>query len=875
MRFWQRKSRESEIERELNAHLDLEAEEQQESGLTPEESRFRARRTLGNSTLIKESVREVWSWNWLETLGQDLRYAVRSLRASPVFALVAILSLGFGIGANTAIFSFVNALLLKHLPVPEPARLVMMAEYEKGEVTNTAYSWPFVMALGRDSRVFEAVAGRAPVRVNVTAEGFSEPLSGEVVTGDYFRMLRVKPALGRLLTEDDVLAAAANPVCVISYSTWQERFAGDPHIIGRKLPLNAHPYTVVGVTEPGFYGPQLQSRVDLQLPVSRMGDFMGGFFASLSVGAMWKSPTFSWLQPLARLKPGVTLTQAQADIQPVARAAKMISQKAEFRLTDGSQGIGFGSNYAKPVIVLMAIVALVLLIACANLAGLLLARGTFRAKEFAVRLSLGASRWRLVRQLMVESLAIACCGGLTGLLLAYWIVHTLLAFLNAGVPVAGRMQATTDPLVIGFSLLLSLLTAVLFGLLPSWQSARPDIIPELKGAAAGGAAHGLAMRRFLIVFQIALSVVILFGAGLLTRTLSKLKTVDLGFNPERVITLSVDPAMNGYRPEETDRVFDDILTHLRAQPGIAAASLAVLTPLSGGAISLDAPQVPGHLKSSLDVETFNNMVSPDYFRTLNQSLLAGREFDDRDSKKAHKVAIVNQFFVRQFMPGQNPVGRHIKTSDDMEIVGLVKDARYLTLREKPAPMLYLPAKQTMNSGYELLVRTALERPQAIAAIQHAIRSVDPKLPIFGITELQDQIDHTISSERVLSFLSTLFSALATLLCSLGIYGLIAYAVSRRTREIGIRFAIGAQKTDVARLFLRESILLVIMGIGAGVPLAIMSTRALKSLLFGVAPMDVTTLAWTVAIFLAAGLFASLLPVIRAARIEPLEALRYE
>jgi predicted permease len=873
--FSRKKPREDDIERELRAHLDLETEEQREAGLSPQNARYSAQRALGNSTLIQESVREVWNWNWLESLAQDFRYSFRSLRGSPVFALVAISSLGLAIGANTAIFSFVNALLLKHLPVPEPSQLVQIAEYEGGDEIGSAFSFPFIQSLDKDNSVLDGVAGRFPVRVNLTAEGSGAPFSGEVVTGDYFRTLRVKPALGRLLTEDDVQAGAANPVCVISYSLWKERFAGDPNIIGRKLPLNAHPFTVVGVTEQGFFGPQLQTRVDLQIPVSLMDNFMGGFFSSGAGEAMWKSADFIWLQPLARLKPGMSLIQAQAAIQSAAHAAKPKAEKSNFRLSDGSQGTNGASNYAKPITILMSIVALVLLIACANLAGLLLARANFRAKEFAVRLSLGASRWRVLRQLMVESLVIAACGNVVGLLLASWIVHTLLAYLNTGRRADSLLQASPDALVIAFSISLSLLTALLFGLIPSWQSARPDLIPALKGSSTSSNLGGLALRKFLIVFQIALSVVILFGAGLLTRTLSKLQTIDLGFDPARIVTLSVDPAMNGHRPAESDRIFDDILNRLRTQPGVRAASLSVVSPLTGGMIPL-AIDVPGHVQERSDRQANFNMVTPDYFKTLNQTMLAGRDFDLRDSKKAAQVAIVNDLFVQHYMPGQDPIGRHFKVEgSDREITGLVKNVRYQSLREQPGPAIYLPVAQTMNSGYTLLVRTDLPWRQAIAQIQSVIHSVDPKLPISEIQELQQQIDQTISSERVLSFLSALFSVLATLLCSLGIYGLIAYAVSRRTREIGIRFAIGAQKSDVARLFLRESVFLVLLGVAAGIPLALMSTRALKSLLFGVASTDVSALVWTIAIFLATGLLASLIPVLKAARIEPLEALHYE
>jgi predicted permease len=468
----------SDIDAELRFHVEQRMEESIEAGMAPEQARREAQRQFGNRTLLKESTREDNVVVWLQTAFDDVRYALRGFGRSPGFAATAILSVGLGIGANTAIFSFVNALLLKRLPVPQPERLVQIAEYRDGNVMNSVFSFPFLADLDRENRVFGGILGRYPVRVSLATDGVAEALNGEVVTGSYFKTLRIEPALGRLLTEEDIGAAAGDPVCVISYSTWQERFGGDLDIVGRKLLLNAHSYVVAGVTQQGFYGMQLQLRVDLQLPVSRTGDFMGG------AGAMWKSPGFSWLQPLARLKPGLSVAQAQAEMDPLARAIRAREGKSEttFRLADGSQGNYYDFGLSKPVTVLMGIVALVLLIACANLASLLLARGNARAKEFAVRLSLGASRSRVVRQLMAESLAIACCGGLVGLLLTMWIIHTLLVYLNAGLPDGVRLHVGLDPVVICFSIVLSLLTAVLFGLVPAWQCARPDMIPELKGS---------------------------------------------------------------------------------------------------------------------------------------------------------------------------------------------------------------------------------------------------------------------------------------------------------------------------------------------------------------------------------------------------------
>lgn len=824
-----------------------------------------------------------------ESLLQDLRFATRGLRRTPLFTMIAVCSLALGIGANTAIFSFVNAILLKSLPVPEPNRLVRISEYAGNEEISSVFSYPFITEVNKRNTFFDGVLGRFGVRVNLTSSGVAEPLDGEIITGEYFKTLQIRPALGRLMTEDDI-DAAANPVCVISYSMWQDRFRGDPHIISRKLLLNHRPYAVIGVTQQGFYGSSLQSRIDIQLPVSRMGDFMGGFLSSGPGGITWKSAGFTWLQLLARLKPGITPAEAQAMLQPLAREIriqiaypadreKIAGEKRTDRVLDGSQGANdyAHSEYAKPLTVLMGVVGLVLLIACMNLANLLLARANAREKEFAIRLSLGASRFRLIRQLMLESLAIAVCGGVLGLVLSFWIIETLLAYLNSGKSAGAALHATPDPLVIGFCIGLSLLTAVLFGLAPAWQSAKREVLPELKdvSSAVRTGRDRSALRKSLIAVQIALSLVILFAAGLLTRTLSRLQTVDLGFQPAHVIALSVDPAMNGYSPAETDRIFDEILGRLRALPQIKAASLATVSPLEGGMIALDV-EVPGHMNKKSDIQADFNMVSPGYFATLGQPLLLGRDFSDHDVRKAPQVAIVNQRFLSQYMPVQNPIGRHFKAAGgDVEIVGVVRNARYQSVRETFMPLAYLPAKQTQSSGYTLLVQTSANPRAAIAAIEHTIRAIDSKLPIYDVRTLQAQIDQGISSERVLSFLSALFSGLATLLCGIGLYGIVAYAVSRRTREIGVRFAVGAQKSDVAKLFLRESVIVIAAGILIGMPIALVSTRVLKSLLYGLQPTDLPTLAFTIAILVAAGLLATLLPVRRAARIEPLEALRYQ
>lgn len=818
---------------------------------------------------------------FVDGFSQDLRFAFRGLRRTPGFTLVAIGSLALGIGANTAIFSFVDAILLKHLPVPDPDRLVQLHEFEGSKDVNDAFSYPFLKRLAAHREIFDGLLGRFPVDVNLTMP-VAEPLKGEIVTGQYFTTLGVHAALGRLFTEKDVRAAAADPICVISYASWQQRFAGDPKIVGRTVVLNGHPYRVTGVTERGFQSSAPAAGIEVQIPVSRMNDFMGGnFFA----GITWDSPAFNWLQPLGRLKPGMTRAQAEAMLQPLARQIKIELADPKYReqvagerltlhLLDGSKGFNYArTKFARPITVLMDVVGLILLIACANLANLLLARASARSKEFAVRLSIGASRARLVRQLMVESAAIAVAGGSLGVAISYWITATLLLYLNEGQSVA--LRVSPDLVVLGFSGLVTIFTALLFGLAPAWQAARTDLVPSLKEAAPGATARrdSALVRKTLIAFQISLSLVLLFAAGLLTRTLAKLETIDLGFRPEQVIALSADPSKAGYSSYLSEQLYDEILDRLHSIPQISAAAVAVVSPLEGSSINLSV-EVPGN--ASKDLQPAINSVSPGYFATLRQPFVAGRDFSARDVKGASRVAIVNQRFVSEYLRNRNPVGVHFKQGGgDVEIIGVVGNAKYQELREGPKPVVYFALKQSQNSGYTLLVRAATPATDVIPTVQRAIHSVDSKIPIYNVRTLRAQVDEGISSERILSFLSVLFGVLATLLCAMGLYGIISYGVSRRKTEIGVRFAIGAQKADVAVLFLREMIALLAIGIGAGIPVALGAARLIGSLLYGLKPNDIPTLAAAVVILSAAGVSATFLPVRRAAAIEPMFALRHE
>jgi predicted permease len=831
--------------------------------------RENASKLMGNITLAREESRDMWTFRQLEWIFQDARHALRGLRRSPAFTVIAIASLALGIGANTAIFSFVNAILLKRLPVPEPQRLVTFAETSSGERSDAIWKMPIVDELAKRASSFDGVFGWFGKPVSFSSGETAQWVMGELVTGQYFRTLQVKPAVGRLFDDDDVRDARGNPVCVLSYDFWQRQFVGTSRVVGQSVFLNGHAYRVLGVTARGFYGAVLQSRFDIAVPATRVGDFMPAF-----AGVDWLKE-LSWMSSMARLKPGVSRIQAEKETERLSPDWR----KRQVRLEDGSLGLSsMRSKFGRPIVVLMAVVALVLLVACANLANLLLARAQSRAREFAVRLSIGASRARLIRQLLVESLLLAIGGGIAGVALSLWINSTLVAFMNTGRSATMAIHVAPDARVLAFSILLSFATAILFGLLPAWQATQPNLLPGLKQeSAASGPASRVMLRRSLVVIQIALSLVIVFGAGLLTRTLRTLTTVDLGFQPDRVIALHVDPANSGHSSAEVSTILDELLGRARDLPGVKAASLAATPPSSSMGLSM-LITVPGFVskEGGGEVVAYFNFISPRYFETLGQSLLRGRDFEDRDTKNRPRVAIVNEKFARHYFSGREPVGgKLVQGGANFEIVGVVADARDQSVRKGAEETVYLPEKQAQTSGLTLLVRTAGDPRRIIPSLLAIVHSIDPRMPVFSVHTLDVDVEAGLTTERILGYLSTLFAALATLLAGIGLYGVLAYSITRRTREIGIRFAVGAQRSDIAGLFARESLIVVLAGLIVGAPVAVVSAHALRSLLFGVGATDSITLLISVVVLALAALLATSIPLWRAARVNPVIALRWE
>ncbi len=811
-----------------------------------------------------------------DELWQDGRYALRGLRRSPVFAWVAVASLALGIGANTAIFSFVDAVLLQRLAVSEPDRLVTFARTHRGERSGVVWTTRTVDALAERTPAFAGVFGWFSRPINLSADGDGGGwVNGELVTGRYYRTLGVSPAVGRLLDDDDVRNAGADPVCVLGHGLWRRAFGGDPGVVGRTVFLNGRGYRVVGVTERGFHGAELHRRFDVGVPATRAGDFVPAFRGA--AGAL-RLDGLSWLVPMARLQDGVTRAEAERQARLALRAIDP-DRQGELWLDDGAQGLNtVRSTFGAPALVAMGLAALVLLAACANLASLLLARARARAGELGVRLCLGASRARLVRQLLVEAAVLAAAGGLAGVALSFWIRGALVGMLNAGRTAVSAVQVPVDADVLWFSVLATAVTAILCGVVPAWRATRPDLGAGIgRAPAAGGSAARRLMSRALVVVQIAVCLAVVFAAGLLTRTLATLATVDLGFEPERVIALRVDPAATGRSGAEVSAVFDEMLSRARELPGVAAASLAASPPYGAMSVTMGV-EVPGYVPAPGrgDTVVAFNFVSPRYFETLGQALIRGRDLDERNERGRPLAAIVNERFVDHYFDGQNPLGRRFRQgSEELEIVGVVADSRDRAVRSGPADTVYVHRRQGPSAGMTLLARAGGDPARVVPALLALAGSIDPRMPVTSVHTLDIDVEAGISSERMLGYLSALFAGLTLLLAGIGLYGVLASAVARRTREIGLRLALGAQRRDVAVLLGRESAVLLFLGVAAGGFLAFAGARVLRGVLFGVAATDPATLVASILLLGAVALAAAAAPLRRASRVDPMVALRSE
>jgi predicted permease len=794
---------------------------------------------------------------------RDVRYAARTLIKRPGFTAVAVLSLALGLGANLAVFRFVDAVLLKSLPVPRPEELMILRGGR-----GFGYTWFREFATRND--VFANTATRWTLSVNLTAGESTDYMPAEIVSGTYFDTLGVRPAIGRLLNADDDGAEGAHPVCVISHGLWQRRFGGDPTIVGRTIALDTHPFQIVGVTERDFTGSELQVRYDLQVPMSMIA-MLGG------------NPRDSWswtgIQVFGRLKPGMSRAIAEPRVNAIAHQIDLDHAPARkasggYTLAEGRQGLGsIRSQLGDPVLIAMLLSGFVLLLACANLANLLLAKTSEREHEIAVRRSLGASRGRLISQLLVESLVLATSGGLMALGFAALLDRALSAMLFG--PVSRlHVEATPSSLGLAAASALTILVAVAIGVLPALAATRQPPLEGLRAVPRTGGRRTWSSRA-LVVIQIAICLVLVFGAGLFARSLRHLRTIDLGLDADRVVVLTMNPERSGYSKSQSAEFNGEVLRRAALVPGVESAALAGITAMSGGMFA-GWVKVPG---STADPNRFNNnfnAISPGYLRTVGLPLVAGRPFSDRDDAFAANVVLVNQRFADYYWPGQSPIGRHMTVlGKDVEIVGLVRTAKYQAVRENPQIIIYFPIAQRPMWEVTLHVRTRADPAVTAAALVSMIRAIDPRLAVYNAATLEDHVDASLSNERVLDLLATLFAALAIVVSAAGLYGLVSQSVAHRTREVGIRLAVGAQPRDVMRLFVSDTMVLVLIGIAVGVPLALGAARQFGAVLYGLDPSDPLTLALAAGGLGAVAVIAVALPALRATRVDPVAALRAE
>lgn len=796
-------------------------------------------------------------------LFSDVRYAARTLTKRPGFAAVAVLSLGLGLGANLAVFRFADAILLKSLPVAYPEELVIL----RG---GRGFGYPWFREFADRNNIFANTAARWTLRVNLTVDGSTDYLPAEIVSGTYFDTLGVRPAIGRLLTADDDGAEGGHAVCVISYGLWQRRFGGDETVVGRTLVLNTHPLEIVGVSERGFTGAELQARYDLQVPMSMIAMLSG-----------MPRDSWSWtgIQVFGRLKPDLSRPAAEARVNAIAHqidrdhaAARKTS--GAYTLVDGRQGLGsIRSQLGDPVMMAMVLSGLVLVLACANLANLLLAKTSERRHEIAVRRSLGASRGRLIVQLLVESLVLATSGGLVAVGIAVLLDRTLSAMLF-GPGSRLHVDATPSPLGFAVASVLTTVVAIAVGVLPAVAATREPPLDGLRDAPRAGRRRTWS-SRVLIVTQIAICLVLVFGAGLFARSLRHLRTSDLGLDPDHVVVLTMDPERSGYSKAQSADLVAEVLRRVALVPHVQSAGLAGITAMSGGMFA-GWVRVPG---STADPNRFNNnfnAISPGYLQTVGLPLVAGRAFTDHDDASAASVVLVNQRFVDYYWPGQSPIGRHLTVlGKDVEVVGVVRTAKYMAVREDPQITIYFPVAQRPMSEVTLHVRTDADSARMAATLAATVRAIDPRVPVYNVATLEDHVNARLSNERVLNLLATLFAALAMVVSAAGLYGLVAQSVARRTREVGIRLAVGAQRRDVMRLFVADTIALVLIGIGVGVPLALGTARQFGAILYGLAPSDPLTLALAAGGLGTVAIAAVALPARRATRVDPVVALRAE
>jgi predicted permease len=895
--------KEADMADEFASHVEMLIEDNLARGMSPGEARRAALATFGGMELTKERYRDQLGFAWIGAIRQDLRYAFRGMRKSPGFTAVVVTCLSLGIGANAAIFSLVNAVMIRSLPVSHPEQLVLLRYTSKSDPstvrkTGSGYNdaegglslpYPAYDAMRKTTRTLAGIAAFAPLGFSnhdvAVGKGSETGAAGaEMVSGNFFALFGVAPVLGRAIVEDDLKPGAPN-VAVLSHAYWSREFSGEISAVGRAITVNGAPFTVIGVAPAGFAGVDPQFAPDIWVPLRNMPAL--GPWSIPSRENLFQRSDWWWCMMLGRLQPGVSAQQARAELDPVFLAEitrgldrmPPAEQTPHIALRPAARGLeGLRQQYAEPLRILLTAVVLVLLIACANVATLLVARAKSREKEVGVRLAVGASRPCLVRQFLTESVVLALAGGALGLALGGWASRALTVMSLADQPTS--LNIRPDAAVLAFTVGVSVMTALLFGLAPALLATGVDVASQLKENARSVAPRGV-LAKVLVAGQVALSVCLLIGAGLFARTLQNLQSQDFGFNRERLLLFQLDPSRAGQAPKRIAETYRAALEKIQALPGVRSATVSEMALLSGwmgnASIYPDGNSLP-EKQSYTDI----NRVGPDFFATMAIRILLGRGIGWHEIS-GRKVAVINEAMAREFFPNGNPVGRHFSVdrkydpAQAYEIIGVSQNAKYDHVRDKPPATAYLPftadAGQIGAMWFE--VRTAGDPLAMAAAVRKAVREIDPNLPLMDVKTQEQQIDQALSTERMFAKTSGCFGLLALLLVAVGVYGTIAYAVARRTNEIGIRMALGAGRKRMLWMVMRESLTVVACGLAVGTPVALILTRFVASMLFGVKQYDALTITVALLVLAAAGAAAALLPAMRASRIDPMQALRCE
>ena len=881
-----------EWQEEIQSHLQMHIEDNLRAGMTPEQARRSALVRFGGIQPARGAYRDQQGLPWLETRWQDLRHGVRTLRKQPAFTVVVVLTLALGVGANTAMFSLIDAVLLKLLPVSHPEQLVYVdtSATKVGNIrlTRTIFNRDLEQMRKRSKQVSGISSHATAARLNIGVNGHPELASGHFVGGTYFAVLGVQPILGRAIQPID--EHADGRVAMLGYGYWRRRFGGDTAVLGKAITVSGVPFTIVGVTPPEFHGLDDDVPAQVVLPYATIKQVDAGR-ASSEEPAADGSPGYVF----ARLPNGVAVPSAAAELGHILRqterqaggTADQLSalDQLSIDLHPASRALSNARNrFSEPLAVLMAVVALVMLIACANIANLLLAKAGVRQREIAIRLSLGSSRRRLVRQLLTESLLLSLLGGLIGVLLAVW-ARQAIVYLVASGDNTPAIPPDWNWRVLSFTAAVCIVNALLFGLAPALRATAVDLVSMLKGSRSFRPSGRFRLGRILVVGQIALSLALLIAAGLFLGTFRNLDRIDPGFDRDGVLMVTLDPTMAGYRGDKVVQTFKTALERTSAIPGVRAVTLLrdrILT----GQISMTSIWVPGYtLRNDESVSNqwvVSNAAGPRFFSIAGIRLVQGRDFSERDDEHSPKVAIVNQSLANHFFSGQNPIGQHIawsRTDPPVEIVGVVRDIAYLGLRSQSQDVVFTPIFQTTGDGAwnsaTIFIRTAGDSALIAGAIRSAIQAIDPNLPPYGISTMNQQVGSTLAQPRMLATLTIFFGLLALTLSAVGLYGVVSYGVTQRTGEIGLRMALGASRGSILNLALGETAAMASAGILLGTGMALTAARLVRSMLYGVTAVDTPSLAAAIGLLTAVALCAGFWPARRASRVDPMTALRYE